>query len=439
VLPDYGMNATFARLKQLIATSSSCVGTGSYDAESLWSYLRTECEVLVVGAGGLGCEILKCLALTGFSRITVIDMDTIDVSNLNRQFLFRDSDVGKPKSTVASEFINRRLGHLGVKVDSVVGKIQDMSDSFYDRFSIIIAGLDNIPARRWLNSTIYSLLRRDEKGNVDPSSIRFLLDGGTEGLKGQARVIVPTMTACFECTLDTFPPVTTYPLCTIAETPRLPEHCIEYALTVQFERRFPDKTFNADDSKDIEWLFEAAKARAEAFGISGVSMSLTKGVAKRIIPAVASTNALIAAVMVNEAFKIATYANPVMSNYLMYMGQSGINTQTIAYEKVDDCLVCNCFNSTTRHTVSVDKELDTLSALIEKLVARFKLTGPSIVNGSNGKVVFMNNPPSLRALHEHKLDVFVGKLIASGELDCDLIVVADPVLRSSIYIDLQFT
>ena len=301
-------------------------------------------RVLVVGAGGLGCEILKNLSLSGFSEIHVIDMDKIDLTNLNRQFLFRHKDIGRFKSEVAAEFILKRVSHRekNFLVKAHVGKIQDFSKDFFKQFHVIIAGLDNIEARRWLNLLVHSLIERDENNQILEESVKYLVDGGTEGLRGQARVIIPYKTACFECTLDTLPKQTKYNLCTISETPRLPEHCISYAYLIEWEKHFgKDKKIDTDSFEDMNWIFETASKRADNFGIAGVNYMLTMGVVKNIIPAVASTNALIAASCCNEAFKIVTGCSKIMNDYFMFMGQTGINTNTFSIEKKNDCLVCS--------------------------------------------------------------------------------------------------
>ena len=101
----------FADVAKLLTRTGPLANEGNYGSiftppvpfepmPEVLEFIRTMARVLVVGAGGLGCELLKDLALMGFGNIDVIDLDTIDISNLNRQFLFRKADVGRPKAEV---------------------------------------------------------------------------------------------------------------------------------------------------------------------------------------------------------------------------------------------------------------------------------------------------------------------------------------------------
>ena len=192
--------------------------------EDTLSLLKDEFKVLVVGAGGLGCEILKDLALSGFKNIEVIDLDTIELSNLNRQFLFRKKDIGKPKSKCAAEFVMKRVP--GCKIKWYQTKIQEFGNDFYSDFNCVIAGLDNIEARRWLNSMLCDLVEKDDNNNIDAETIIPFIDGGTEGFLGQARLFLPMLSACFECSVGTITPPKAFQSCTIASIPRRPDNIV---------------------------------------------------------------------------------------------------------------------------------------------------------------------------------------------------------------------
>lgn len=122
--------------------------------------------------------------------IHVIDMDTIDLSNLNRQFLFRRTDIGKSKAEVAAAFINKRVP--GCQVTPHFCKIQDFDEDFYRGFHMVICGLDSVVARRWINGMLLGLLEYED-GVLQEHTVKPLIDGGTEGFKGNARVILPGM------------------------------------------------------------------------------------------------------------------------------------------------------------------------------------------------------------------------------------------------------
>ncbi|EQC31532.1 hypothetical protein SDRG_10706 [Saprolegnia diclina VS20] len=387
-------------------------------------FLKTEAKVLVLGAGGLGCEILKDLAFSGFKDIHVVDMDTIDISNLNRQFLFRRADVGQPKALVAAKFIMQRV--KGVTVTPHHCDLRTFDSEFYSDFRLVISGLDNIDARRFVNSVLVSLVETYDDGDIDPSTIIPFIDGGTEGFRGQARVILPRITSCFECSLDAFPPPTSFPMCTIAETPRQPAHCVAYASVILWEKEFPDTKMDTDSPEHMQWVYQKALERAEKYDIPGVTYVFTLGVVKNIIPAVASTNAVISAMCVNEALKAMSYCSQTMHNYHMHMGATGIYSHTFEYEKKRFCGVC----ATESHVLRVHPNT-LLKDVITTVSETYRLKNPALV--AEKKSLFMPNPPALYEATKANLDAPIKDLVEDGKH----VTITDPVFVGDISLNLR--
>ncbi|KAK4773192.1 hypothetical protein SAY87_028211 [Trapa incisa] len=401
-------------LDKLLLRPGNLVGPSFEPGPELRDDLGEYARVLVVGAGGLGCELLKDLALSGFKNLDVIDMDRIEVTNLNRQFLFRLEDVGKPKSEVAAKRVMERVS--GVNIVPHFCRIEDKELDFYSDFNIIVLGLDSIEARSYINAVACSFLEYDGDDNPKEETMKPMVDGGTEGFQGHARVILPGLTPCFECTIWLFPPQVKFPLCTLAETPRTAAHCIEYAHLIKWDEVHRGKAFDPDDPEHMQWIYREADKRAKLFGIPGVTYSLTQGVVKNIIPAIASTNAIISAACALETLKIASGCSKTLSNYLTYNGVEGVHIEATEFMRDKDCLVCG-----PGVLIEIDTTV-TLQKFIEILKEHPKLLLSKASVTHRGKNLYMQAPPVLEEMTRSNLSMPLFDLM--GKISRDTIHVA---------------
>lgn len=218
--------------------------------------------MLLVGAGGIGCELLKNLVLTGYGEIHVIDLDTIDLSNLNRQFLFRHEHIKKPKATVAKEVAQKF--NPSVKITSYHANIKDaqFNIDWFSSFALIFNALDNIDARRHVNKMCLA-------ADVP------LIESGTTGYRGHVQVIKKGKTACYDCSEKQLP--TTFPVCTIRSTPSQPIHCIVWAKSYLLPELFgtsEDDVPELDTAADSENAEEIQKLREEAQALKTIRESM---------------------------------------------------------------------------------------------------------------------------------------------------------------------
>ncbi|KAI0989241.1 hypothetical protein GJ496_005628 [Pomphorhynchus laevis] len=400
-------------------------------------HLAKSVRILVVGAGGLGCEIIKCLCMSSFEDIHIIDMDLIELTNLNRQFLFKDEDIGKPKAIVAAESIRKRFKNS--RITAYYAKIQDKDMNFYSQFSLIVCGLDSLTARRWMNSMIHSLLifSDDDDGNkLDMTSVVPLIDGGSEGFTGSVLTVIPGVTACLECNLNLFKTNTnessTYPMCTLANTPRIPAHCIEYCRIVQWPNENPFNTHeppDLDNDLHIQWLHNQSLSRARHYCIDQFSLAYTLGVLKNIVPAVSTTNAMIASLCVLEVLNICAGLRKNETNFsFLNATNNDISLVSFKTEKNDSCLVCG-----TNSTLSVPFDLRKyLSQFVDYLKEdpSLQMENPSIaMQGDQYKSLYIPHLKSLREATENNLNL---SLLDLGITDKCVLSVADVTHRNPV-------
>lgn len=156
-------------------------------------------RVAVTGAGGLGCPISTYLTLAGVGRIDLIDMDKVDLTNLNRQFLYGPKDVDKVKAEVAAEVLNSI--NPTIEVNAVNEKITyDNAFDLLKGYDAVVDGTDNFPVRYAVNDACAV--------NKVP-----LFHGAVLMYEGRAMSIIPGETACFRCVFPEAPPAGMIPTC----------------------------------------------------------------------------------------------------------------------------------------------------------------------------------------------------------------------------------
>jgi adenylyltransferase/sulfurtransferase len=145
-------------------------------------------RILVVGAGAIGNEVLKNLALLGIGNIYIFDRDTIEMSNLSRAVLYRASDSGQSKAATAARAVQELNPNVNVRWQQ--GDIErDLGAGFVRRMNVVIGCLDNRDARFRLNRLCLKVGRP-------------WTDAGIGSLNGQARVFSPGHGACYECSFS---------------------------------------------------------------------------------------------------------------------------------------------------------------------------------------------------------------------------------------------
>lgn len=325
-------------------------------------------HVIIVGIGALGCEIAKNLALVGVGKLTLIDMDTIETSNLSRQMLFTEEDRGKLKAEVAK----KKLGILNPDsaIVTYTKKFQELPMSVFESADVIAGGLDSFSARFALNRLALELC------------IPYV-DGAATGFKGNIQVIIPVdcgiggkPTPCLKCFFP-IPPADekVYVACSIPGQPRSKEQCILKAEDEFVKEHGIHKEYSNSELEEIAVIAHKLSKESPHTDEERFIPEEVENVIKNKIPSILTVNAVISGIVSHEVIKIIHKLKgydigEIMSPpYLEYSSTFGIFTP-VEISKDENCPVCGKKRVKLLLRMSKHSTLgDMLSALRDKGLA----------------------------------------------------------------------
>ena len=297
--------------------------------------------VFIAGVGALGCEIAKNLALMGTGKIILCDYDDIELSNVSRQMLFREEDIGEKKVDIARKRL-LKINDL-ISVEAYSQKIQELQGTIYEECDVLVSCLDSFVPRRYLNSVSVSL----EKP---------FIDGGMEGLQGVVYAFHPPYTACREC------------------NPMMAR-----------EERKAFCTLLGEARRKALGLTKEGKAPDEELDFSEyIRREQTKK-----IPTFMSTTSIIAGIQTQEVVKIIQdIGKPLYGKALFYLGEGndqGILFSTIPLAKNPSCPACSELGKSEKITESASPS-ESLDSFVERINVKYAY--PDMLLFKHGMVLF---------------------------------------------------
>lgn len=267
-------------------------------------------NILVIGAGGLGSEVIKLLKLMN-CNITILDYDIIEISNLNRQFYYQTENIGKPKAQVIAE-----------KTDSqyLLKDLKELNPYELDSYDIIFSCLDNISSRMDLNYIFFK------------SNCKILIDCGVESMKLHVKKVTKS-TSCLYCIKDLYRTNNEPFLCSLKGSIKTitPENRDQILNSLIFKMKEDIKVENSN---------ELCEKIVKEFNMKASDDLKTTffeviGILKNIIPNVCTINAICASLAVLLAFR------DDINDFIYVDGTNDVILDSLIIEKDPDCFICN--------------------------------------------------------------------------------------------------